>query len=293
MHIDLDVEPSRPVPDREAERPREPERRGHRREYDLREPRREFSNRVDGVVRDVAAFRTVALTDLITQQFDGHSYVARHGIAEAERPGGSNGTKPRVRRAEALPSSWRRRPAWTGRRSCGRGPVGRTSADGAARSRRRTWDTSARSIAWHARRRSGSRRRVGASNESGSMPNSRGVAAHAERARQAEGRGAAEAERCRAAAALDLPIEQGKVLFPDAQIEYVNAAGRAGRCNVEVVSQHYASDTIRSKAAAGFQMYAVGSRAADFVRRALASGGGDRGRRGGRGGSREIEVFEI
>ena len=87
MHIDLDVEPSRPVPDREAERPREPERRGHRREYDLREPRREFSDRVDGVVRDVAAFRTVALTDLITQQFDGHSYVARHGIAEAERAG--------------------------------------------------------------------------------------------------------------------------------------------------------------------------------------------------------------
>ena len=84
MPIDLDVEPSRPVPDREAERPREPARR---REYDPREPRREFSDRVDGVVRDVAAFRTVALTDLITQQFDGHSYVARHGIAEAERAG--------------------------------------------------------------------------------------------------------------------------------------------------------------------------------------------------------------
>ena len=65
---------------------------------------------------------------------------------------------------------------------------------------------------------------------------------------------------------------------------------RAGRCNVEVVSQHYASDTIRSKAAAGFQMYAAGSRAADFVQRALASGGGDRGRRGVR---RELEVFEI
>ena len=68
MHIDLDVEPSRPTPDREAERPREPERRGHRREYDPREPRREFSDRVDGVVRDVATFRTVALTDLIKQR---------------------------------------------------------------------------------------------------------------------------------------------------------------------------------------------------------------------------------
>ena len=83
MHIDLDVEPSRPAPDREVERAREIERR----EYDAREPRREFSDRVAGVVRDVAAFRTVALTDLIKQQFDGHSYVARHGIAEAERAG--------------------------------------------------------------------------------------------------------------------------------------------------------------------------------------------------------------
>ena len=38
-HIDLDVEPSRPVSDREAERPREPERRGHRRESFYRNPR--------------------------------------------------------------------------------------------------------------------------------------------------------------------------------------------------------------------------------------------------------------
>ena len=87
MHIDLDVEPSQPVPDREAERPREPERRGHRREYDPREPHREFSDRVDGVVRDVAAFRAVAQADLINVQFDGHSYAGLKGIAEAERAG--------------------------------------------------------------------------------------------------------------------------------------------------------------------------------------------------------------
>ena len=295
MHIDLDVEPSRPVPDREAERPREPERRGHRREYDPREPRREFSDRVDGVVRDVAAFRTVALTDLITQQFDGHSYVARHGIAGSgagwlDRAAPSPGSEGR---------ELYRRCGDAGRRGPGGAPVGAgrsvgPARDGAAWLRRRTWGTSARSIARRVRPQSRSRQRVGASNGSGSMPNSRGWS---RRARSARGKRRAgrrrRAERCRAAAALDLPIEQGKVLFPDAQIEYANAAGRAGRCNVEVVSQHYASGTIRSKAAAGFQMYAAGSRAADFVRRALALGGGDRGRRGGRGASREIEVFEI
>ena len=255
MHIDLDVEPSRPVPDREAERPREPERRGHRREYDAREPHREFSDRVDGVVRDVAAFRAVAQADLIKVQFDGHSYVARHGIAEAERAG------------------WIERHKAQGPKGGSFTVVVATPA-GADRA----------ALLWARAGREDQRGWSGAVKAS-----DLGHECAVYRATCA----AAEAERCRAAAELDLPIEQGKVLFPDAQIEYVNAAGRAGRCNVEVVSQHYASDTIRSKAAAGFQMYAVGSRAADFVRRALASGGGDRGRRGGRGGSREIEVFEI
>ena len=281
MHIDLDVEPSRPVPDREAERPREPERRGHRREYDAREPHREFSDRVDGVVRDVAAFRAVAQADLIKVQFDGHSYVARHGIAEAERAG------------------WIERHKAQGPKGGSFTVVVATPA-GADRA----------ALLWARAGREDQRGWSGAVKASDlghECAVYRATCAAAERIEAAGGRvervrvdaelkgpcgGGAEG-RAAADLPLDLPIEQGKVLFPDAQIEYVNAAGRAGRCNVEVVSQHYASDTIRSKAAAGFQMYAVGSRAADFVRRALASGGGDRGRRGGRGGSREIEVFEI
>ena len=294
MHIDLDVEPSRPVPDREAERPREPERRGHRREYDPREPRREFSDRVDGVVRDVAAFRTVALTDLITQQFDGHSYVARHGIAEAERAGWierhqAQGPKGGSFTVVVATPAGADRAALLWERA---GREDQRGWSGAVKASDLGHECAVYRAACAAAERieaaGGRVERVRVDAELKGQ-----VAAHAERARQAEGRAAAEAERCRAAAELDLPIEQGKVLFPDAQIEYVNAAGRAGRCNVEVVSQHYASDTIRSKAAAGFQMYAAGSRAADFVRRALASGGGDRGRRGGRGASREIEVFEI
>ena len=91
-------------------------------------------------------------------------------------------------------------------------------------------------------------------------------------------------------------MARGQVLFPDAQIEYVTAAGAGRRCNVEVASEHYGGRDIRAKAAAGFQMYAASGRAAAFVRRVLAGAGsgGDRGRRGGgRGGSREYEVFEI
>ena len=81
-----------------------------------------------------------------------------------------------------------------------------------------------------------------------------------------------------------------RVLFPDAQIEYVTAVGGGRRCNVEVASEHYGGGDIRAKAAAGFQMYAASGRAASFVRRVLvgAGSGGNRGRRGGgRGGSRE------
>ena len=87
MNIDRDIEPSRPAPDRDAGRDRDPEHRGHRREYDAKHPRRDFSDRVDGVVRDVAAFRVVALSDLITHQFDGHPFAGRRGIGEAEQRG--------------------------------------------------------------------------------------------------------------------------------------------------------------------------------------------------------------
>ena len=294
MHIDLDVEPSRPVPDREAERPREPERRGHRREYDARELHREFSDRVDGVVRDVAAFRAVAQADLIKVQFDGHSYAGLKGIAEAERAGWIERHKAQGPKGGSF-TVVVATPAGADRAALLWARAGREDQrgwSGAVKASDLGHECAVyRATCAAAERIEAAGGRVEQVRVDAELKGR--VAARAERARQAEGREAAEAERCRAAAELDLPIEQGKVLFPDAQIEHVNAVGRAGRCNVEVVSQHYASGTIRSKAAGGFQMYADGSRAADFVRRALASGGGDRGRRAGRGASREIEVFEI
>ena len=79
MNIDRDIEPTRPAPDRDAGCDRDPERHGHRRESGAKHPRRASSERVDGVVRDVAAFRVVALADLITQQFDGHTFAGRRG----------------------------------------------------------------------------------------------------------------------------------------------------------------------------------------------------------------------
>ena len=74
--IDLDIEPSRAGTGQSRDR-------GDR---GSTKPRRAFS-KVDGVVRDVAAFRAVAYADLVTQQFNGHRFAARQGIAEAEREG--------------------------------------------------------------------------------------------------------------------------------------------------------------------------------------------------------------
>ena len=125
------------------------------------------------------------------------------------------------------------------------------------------------------------------------MPNSRGRSPHGRsgRGRRRAGR---RQRRRGAAAELHLPVEHGTVLFPDAQ-EYVTAAGLAGRCNVEVASEHYGGGAIRAKAAAGFEMYAASGRAAAVVRRALAGGAarGGRSQRGRRGGSREYELFEL
>ena len=84
------------------------------------------------------------------------------------------------------------------------------------------------------------------------------------------GRSGQRQKRRGAAAELHLPVE------------YVTAAGLAGRCHVEVASAHYGGGAIRAKAAA-------------VVRRALAGAGagGGRSQRGRRGGSREYEVFEL
>ena len=71
----------------EGREPNGRERTGHRREYDARQPRRSFEERVEGMVRDIGAFRVVALQDLVGRHFDGHPFVARRGVARAEREG--------------------------------------------------------------------------------------------------------------------------------------------------------------------------------------------------------------
>ncbi len=283
-----------PAPDERREvRTERRERTGHRREYDARQPRRTFEARIAGVVRDVGAFRAVALRDLVERQFDGHPFAAGRGLVRAERAGWVERRKARgpkggeftvvvatpagAARAETL---WRE----AGRR-------GQRAFAGAVRPAELGHDVAVYRAAGHAQSRieheGGRVVRVRIDAELKGL-----VAARAERARQAKSQAAADDERRRAAEVLGLPFRDGKVLVPDAQIEYVDAAGRTGRCNVEVASEHYRGQAIRAKAKAGFALYVSSGRAAAAVRRALG-GSGSEGRRGGGRAREEHEVIEL
>ncbi len=103
------------------------------------------------------------------------------------------------------------------------------------------------------------------------------VARASESERRRKGRRAADAERHRAAGELGLPVDdEGRVLHPDAQIEYEDAEGRTGRVNVEVASGNYSPETVKAKAAAGFAVHASGPAAAGMLRK-LGLGSGDDG----------------
>ena len=101
------------------------------------------------------------------------------------------------------------------------------------------------------------------------------IARGSESARRKDGKRAADAERHRIARELGLPVDaEGRVLYPDAQIEYADAEGRTGRVNIEVVSGNYREPSVRAKAAAGFALHANGPAAAGLLRK-LGLGGND------------------
>ena len=103
------------------------------------------------------------------------------------------------------------------------------------------------------------------------------VARRSEAERRKNGKRAADAERRRIARELGLPVDDdGRVLYPDAQIEYADPDGRTGRVNIEAVSGNYREPALRAKAAAGFRLHANGPAAAGLLRR-LGLGSGDDG----------------
>lgn len=275
--------------DRDRDPDRRPDRRGHRREYDPRAPRRSQQDRIDATVVDVAMFRTVAYRDISERHFDGHPYTTRRGVNVAIRAGlveqqkakGPKGektftvltaTKEGAKAAARLAASrgWdQAQRMWSerGREADIRHDVGVYRAVAAETRRLQECGYRIRRVRIDAELRSE-------------------VASRTERARS-RGRDAEEAKRA-AAAELELPVQKGKVVYPDAQIEYRDADNRLGRANVEMATEHYRGGSLAGKAAAGFRVYATSGRAASAVRRMLSIGGG-----GSRRGGRAYEVFEL
>ena len=248
-------------------------RDGHRREYDASRDRgsTSFRERCRGALADIGIYGTVSVRDLAEAHFGGHPYTTRRAVNAWTREGlakESTAKGPKGRPFKVLTLT-RKGAAAIRDLDAGQGLDPGQHIRSAARLLQHAQlahDTAIYRACGRERQRLLERgaaiRRVRLDGELKSA-----VARRSESARARDGRRAADAERHGAARELELPIdEQGRVLYPDAQIEYTDADGRSGRVNVEVASGHYRQGSVRAKAAAGFRMHANGPAGARVLR---------------------------
>ena len=248
-------------------------RDGHRREYDASRDRgsTSFRERCRGALADIGIYGSVSVRDLAEAHFGGHPYTTRRAVNAWTREGlakESTAKGPKGRPFKVLTLT-RKGAAAIRDLDAGHGLDPGQHIRSAARLLQHAQlahDTAIYRACGRERQRLLERgaaiRRVRLDGELKSA-----VARRSESARARDGRRAADAERHRAARELELPIdEQGRVLYPDAQIEYIDAEGRSGRVNVEIASGHYRQGSVRAKAAAGFRMHANGPAGARVLR---------------------------
>ena len=239
-------------------------RDGHRREYAASRERGSisFRDRSERALADVGIYRCVSFRDLAETHFGGHPYTTRRAVNAWIREGLAKETTARGPKGAPFKvlTFTRKGAAAIRDLAAGQGLDRGQHIRSAARLQHAqlAHDTAIYKACGRERRRLLERgatvRRVRLDGELKST-----VARRSESVRVREGRRAADAERHRAAQELDLPIDaRGRVLYPDAQIEYTDADGRSGRVNIEVASGHYRQGSIRAKAAAGFRMHANG-----------------------------------
>lgn len=283
----------------------DPRRRsGHRQETRERSDPRSARTRSEAALVDVSIHRTVAYRDMAAVHFDSHPYAARRAIDKliaqglleertATAPGGGSfrtlaATREGARHAKTaaerhgFDAAQQFRSGW-GRPRDAAHDVAIYRAVRAASEELACQGATARRI-----RLDGELRGI--------------VARRSETARARAGKAAADAERRRAATEYQLPIgPDGKVQFPDAQVEYTltDEEGRDtfGRVNIEVTSPHYRAATVAAKAAAGFALFGSNGRAARNIVRHLVRAGKAAARpdTNARGGSNRppSDLFEI
>ena len=248
-------------------------RDGHRREHDASRDRgsTSFRERCRGALADIGIYGAVSVRDLAEAHFGGHPYTTRRAVNAWTREGlakESTAKGPKGRPFKVLTLT-RKGAAAIRDLDAGQGLDSGQHIRSAARLLQHAQlahDTAIYRACGRERQRLLERgaaiRRVRLDGELKSA-----VARKSESARARDGRRAADAERHRVAGELGLPIdEQGRVLYPDAQIEYTDAEGRSGRVNIEVASGHYRQGSVRAKAAAGFRMHANGPAGARVLR---------------------------
>ena len=266
-------------------------RRGERaREKDRGRERIPFAERKRRAVRDVAAYRVVSVRDLVEERFGGSAFAARRGINEMKREGLLAEDTVQLKSGKSFKVLT----------ATGKGC--REAREHSPEQGQRYWSglVKPKELRHDAAVYRAARAEIRELEGNGAKVNrvrldyemkSR-VARATERARARKGRTAAEKAKTEAARELGLPIdEQGRVCYPDAQIEYTDELGAMGRVNVEVTSGDYRGREIRAKAAAGFAMHANGRHASQKLVSSLDPEGSKRGAGGGR--PKDDELLEL
>ena len=287
-----------------AVRPDARRRSGHRQETCERGEPRSARTRREAALLEVSIHGTVAYKDIVAAHFDGHPYAARRaidaliaeGIVEERTATAAGGGS--FKTLTATPKGARKARAAARRHGF---DAAQQFSAGWGRSRDSAHDVAIYRAVRTAREelaaQGATARRIRLDGELRGI-----VARRSETARVRAGRAAADTERRRAATEYQLPIgPDGKVAFPDAQVEYTLTDGEGrdtfGRVNIEVVSEHYGRGAVAAKAAAGFALFGSNGRAArNIVQHALRAGkaatGPDTNARGG-SNRPPSDLFEI
>ena len=265
--------PGVPSHDHPAREDRARERAGHRREHDARDrPRRTRTERTRDAIADVGLYRAVSYTDLSDTHFDGHPFTTRRLVTQMKHAGlieEHEATGPRGNTFTVLTATAR-----------GREAAHRAAVDAGHVPEQQTWtglvkpaelshDTAVYRAALDERQRiEGEGGRVTRVRIDAELKAT--VATATEKARAEAGDRAADAAKRAAATELGLPMQDDRVLYPDAQLDIEDRDGMSGRVNVEVASDHYHAAAIAAKAAAGFAMHGSSRSATRKIARALA-----------------------
>ncbi len=274
-------------------------RTGHRREYTAREAqpreRRSRAARDRNAIADVGMYRAVSYKDISEQHYDGHPYATRRAVSRMVRDGfmeEHEATGPEGNSFKVLTATEK-----------GRAEAHRAALEAGHQPEQRTWtglvkpaelshDTAVYRAALDERVRieaeGGRVVRVRLDAELKSI-----VAKATEKARAERGDRAADEAKAAAAQELGLPMKDGHVMYPDAQLEIEDADGVSGRVNVEIASDHYHAAAIVAKAGAGFAMHGSSRSAGQKIGRALGNAAAretDSGPGGGSGPGRDGSV---